>query len=247
MPLPNPDPTIGPSFTLCVGDTWRPPIVGLLEEMCETTFWEQYYEHWGVLPDYDVIEDYKSGAAQIIGRIGVNALEEGCTDLEPSTVPPTYGTLYSKHYTFVGSVVPTGWTVIRGTPQASGLHSAHFHAGAGWLSAVSVVLALAHPCHAVSYLHTSYMNLSPLANVPLFLGGFFLSGNSRMSSQSEPIPEAGTWNMQINDSLQAATANQVQCVIQVDSLRTGESDLLGECWLQSVDVSAYSSSGNPFP
>lgn len=247
MPLPNPDPSIGPSWTLCVGDTWRPPIVGLLEEMCDTGYWEQYFEKWGVLPDYALIEDYKSGAARIIGRIGINALDEGCTDLEPSTVPPSYGTQYSKHYSFVASNVPTGWTVIRGTPESSGLRCANFHATTGWHRRVTAQLALVAQCHAVQYLHTVYMNASPVGVNQLFSGGFMFSGNARTYAQMDQLPEAGTWNLQLNSTLQAANSNQVLTLVQVDDLKTNSADLLGDCWLQSVDVIAYSPSGNPFP
>ena len=245
--LPNPDPGIGPSFTLCVGDTWRPPIIGLLEDMLTHRFWEEYAEKLGVVVNDDDIRGLEHGVARIINRIGVEAVEDGCADLEPSTVPPEYGTLYSKHYTFVGSNVPSGWTVIRGTPQGSGLHSADFNATSGWQRRATAELTLSYQCHALTYLHTSYMNLSLLANSPLFLGGYFFGSGGRLAAQSEPLPEAGTWNMQISNALQAATANKVLVLIQVDYGKPGQSDLLGECWLQSVDLEAYSPFGNPFP
>jgi len=221
--------------------------VGVLEPMLEHAFWLAYAEKLGVIADDDDIRALEHGIARIINRIGVEAVDDGCPDLEPSTVPPEYGTLYSKHYTFVGSAVPSGWTVIQGSPEATGLHTANFNSTAGWNRRVTARLDLAFPCHALNYLHTSYMNVSPLANVPLFLGGYQLGGSERLAAQCEPLPEAGTWNMRINNALQAASANQVLVLIQVDSGRTGSSDLLGECWLQSVDLQAYSAAGNPFP
>jgi len=244
----NFDPSAGSTNAVCVSGDWIPILLGLLSEGDTDEFWKVFASIRGDTFDSDYAYLGRSGLAQIMGAFGRGEfIDEGCVDNSPGTPLPVYGTLYSKAYSFAGSTVPTGWTVTRGTPDTLGLKTANFHAGPGWLRSIGATLALAVQCHPVSYLHTSYMNLSPLANVPLFLGGYFFSGNSRLSAQSEPLPEGGTWNMQITNTLQAATANQVQVNIQIDSLRTGESDLLGDAWLQSLQLYAYSSLGNPFP
>lgn len=244
----NFDPSAGLTNAVCVSGDWIPILVGLLSEGDTDEFWKVFASIRGDTFDSDYAYLGRSGLAQIIGAFGRGEfIEEGCVDNSPGTPPPVYGTLYSKHYSFLGSSVPTGWTVLRGTPESAGIKVADANVAGGWERRISISLALAVQCHPFTFLQTAYMNVSPVASAPISLSGFAFSGNTRLVYQTEPLPEAGTWNMQISNSLQAASANQVFATIRIDSGKSNSADLLGECWLESIDVQAYSAIGNPFP
>jgi len=247
MPF-NFDPSAGLTKSVCISAEWLPLIAGLLGEGDNTDFWRKFAEIRGDTFDSDYAYFGRSSLAQIIGALGRGDLvEDNCADNEPGAIAPVYGTLYTHSYSFLASNVPTGWTINRGTPSSAGVKSADFHAGPGWNRRVTATLALSVQCHAFQYLHTMSMNLSPVASNVFALFGFFFSGGGRTTAQIDPLPEAGTWNMQLNSTLQAANSNQVLINCQIDDYKTNQADLLGDCWLQYVDLMAYSSLGDPFP
>lgn len=246
MSLPS-DPGVGPSWSLCVSDTWRPNIAGLLSEMQDREYWLQQAAILGISVSDAELQLLTDGASRIINRMCVEYSPDGCSDLEPpSGGIPAFGTVYSKTYSFLLSALPTGWTLNRGTQSAGGLHSSDFHGGSvGWQRRVTATLSLLQPAHARICNPTYLINSSFLVNNAFFLGGFFQSAGGRLTLQCG-YPDVATWSPTIAGQQVYATANQVQMNFQVDE-KVSQADLLGEAWLRTVYVEASSTTGNPFP
>jgi len=248
MTLPNPDPGAGPSFTVCIGETWRPPIAGLLEQMSDDQFWWFYAFRQGVTLTDAEVRAYTDAADRILGRIGTpSGVLSGCPDLEPpSGGVPSFGTTYSKTYSFLAGVTPTGWTIIRGTPSGSGVHSSDLAAGGvGWQRRITVRLALLQPAHTRLWQPKYLINSTFLSANAFFLGGTFQSSSGRSVLQCT-YPDVGNWQPAVSSQQMYATANELVLTMQIDE-KVGSSDLLGEAWLQNVYVEVSSTTGNPLP
>lgn len=246
MSLPS-DPGVGPSFGLCCGDSWRPDIIGLLEEMLTDEYWLQKAAIMGVSISDTEVHDLTDGASRIVNRMMEEYNEAGCGDLAPpSGGIPNFGTVYSKTYNFRFSAVPAGWTVFRGTPTAGGLHSQKAAGGSiGAQNRISLKLTLTRPAHARAWQPYFLINSTFLVVNPTFLGGFAQSAGARLLMQCN-FPDVDLWTPFVTAQQVYATANEFSLLMQVDE-KINVADLLGEATLQQVYVEASSTTGNPFP
>lgn len=248
MPLPNPDPGIGPSFTLCVGYTWREDFAGLLGEMLYNEYWQDRAAITGdTLTDEDLLA-LTDGAHRILNRICQPTDEEdGCEDLEPSGGGvPDFGTVYSKTYSFTGSSVPTGWTVSSGNPESAGLGDKDLNLGSvGWQRRISCTLALNNQCHPRIAQPTVILVASDIASNEFFQMQYRLSSASRLSIQAL-FPEVATWTPTLFAHQVYGEADNFQFVLQLDE-QVSSASLTGSANLVNIYLEASSTDGNPFP
>jgi len=246
MPLPDVDPGNGPSFTLCVGNTWRPPFVGLLGEMCERGFWEQYAVTAEEAITEADIDDYISSAAKILGRIGFPGNEAGCDDLAPPDGTPDFGVVYSKTYNFASLSTPTGWAFISGVQTPAGVTHQDRNVGSiGWQRRITGVLNFTVPCHFRTSQLFITLVASDLASNENYIHTARLGSVIRAATQMM-FPEVSNWTPFLTVVQQYALSDRIDLLLQLDE-KSGQSDLLGTALLTSVYVEVSSTAGNPLP
>lgn len=246
MLLPDSDPEVGPSWTLCVGDTWRPPIVGLLQEMADPEYWLQAAALIGISVSTAEVEALVKSSLRIINRICLEVAADGCPDLEPTPLTPSLGATYSKTYSFIGSNVPTGWTVERGTPEAAGVGDFdRAEGGTGWRRYTQLKLTFLHTCTPYQCEPNAIINSSPFTNGPFYSINFLMGSAVKVAIQS-PIPDVSNFSPQLTVEGCYATVDILRIYLRLDE-QPSQASLLGSSDITNVYVAVKTTGTNPLP